>query len=257
VRCVTLLFAATLAWTQAFEVASIKPSGPDSGNVEEGGPGRPDPGHFRYTGATLEDLIVTAYNVEYFQVSSKLSLDRARFDVLAKVPPGATRAEFRTMLQNLLAERFRLKFHREDREFSGYALVVVKSGHKLDSPPIPVEGFPDLPPGRPGLVENHMPRNGHFLVRVRGQQKTAADIANALHVPGNAPVVDRTGLTGRYDFTLEYSYSGRASDQPSEAPPAPAVFTAVQQQLGLQLVSRRLPFEVLVIDSFDRTPTQN
>ena len=235
----------------------MKPSGPDSGNALEGGPGRPDQGRFRYTGATLEDLIVTAYNVEYFQVSSKVSIDRDRFDVLAKVPPGTSREQFRTMLQNLLTERFRLKFHRESREFSGYALVVAKSGHKLNSTTKLPEGFPDLPPGRPGLIENHTPRNGHFLVRVRGQQQATAEIANALHVPGGAPVVDRTGLTGKYDFALEYSYSGRASDQLPEAPPAPALFTALQQQLGLQLVSRRLPFEVLVIDSFDKAPSEN
>jgi uncharacterized protein (TIGR03435 family) len=257
VRCLILLFAATLAWPQTFEVASVKPSGPDNGNVLEGGPGKPDPGLFRYTGATLEDLIVTAYNVEYFQVSSKVPIDRDRFDVLAKVPPGTTREQLRTMLQNLLAERFRLKLHRESREFSGYALVVAKSGHKLDAPPKPVDGFPDLPPDRPGIIEHHTPRNGHFLVRVRGQQKTTADIASSLHVPGNAPVVDRTGLNGKYDFTLEYSYLGRASDQPPEAPPAPAIFTALQQQLGLQLVSRRLPFDAIVVDSFDRVPSQN
>lgn len=256
-QCAILLFAATLASPQTFEVASVKPSSPDSGSVLEGGPGKPDPGRFRYTGATLEDLIVTAYNVEYFQVSSKVTIDRDRFDVVAKVPPGATRAEFRTMLQNLLSERFHLKIHGEGHEFSGYALIVAKSGHKLESASKPVDGFPELPPGRPGLIENHTPRNWHFLVRVRGQQQTAADIANALHVPGGAPVVDRTGLTGKYDFTLEYSYSGRASDQPVEAPPAPAIFTALQQQLGLQLVSRRLPFEVLVIDSFDKVPSEN
>jgi uncharacterized protein (TIGR03435 family) len=257
-RCVALLFAATLGWPQTFEVASIKPSGPESGNVERGGPGSSDPGRYRYTGATLEDLIVTAYHVEYFQLASKTPIDRDRFDLLAKLPPGATRQQFRIMLQNLLAERFRLQFHRETREFAGYELVVAKSGHKLDTVPnAPAEGFPDLPPGKPALMDHHTARNGHYLVRVRGRQMPASEIARAVRVPGEAPVVNGTGLTGKYDFTLEYSYQGRAAADSPEAAPAPSIFTALQQQLGLRLVPKRLPFEVLVIDSFDKLPSEN
>src|SRR4051794_15894961 len=99
------LLISTVAWAQAFEVASVRPSGRDTESVEEGGPGSSDPGRYRYTGATLEDLIVTAYHVEYFQVASKTALDRDRFDLIAKVPAGATRQQFRLMLQNLLTER--------------------------------------------------------------------------------------------------------------------------------------------------------
>jgi uncharacterized protein (TIGR03435 family) len=258
-RCAALLFAATVAWPQSFEVASVKPSGRDSESVQQGGPGSADPGRYRYTGATLEDLIVTAYHVEYFQVASKTPIARDRFDVLAKLPPDATRQQFRVMLQNLLAERFRLKFHRETREFPAYALVVDKSGAKLDRPekPAGTEGFPDLPPGKPGLTNIHTGRNGHYLVRMRGQQMPAYEIARALLMPGDAPIVDRTGLTGKYDFTLEYSYQAGAAVESPEAAPAPSIFTAVRQQLGLELVSRRLPFEVLVIDSFDKVPTEN
>lgn len=257
-RCSVVLFATTLAWTQTFEVASLKPSGSHNESAEQGGPGSSDPERYRYTGATLEDLIVTAYHVEYFQVSSKTPIDRDRFDLIAKLPPGATRAQFRAMLQNLLADRFRLKFHRESREFPGYELVVAKSGLKLDATPKPpAEGFPDLPPDKPGLTNHHTGRNGHFLVRVRGRQMPASEIARALQVPGDAPVVDRTGLTGKYDFTLEYSYDGRNAGEIREAPPAPSIFTAVQQQLGLQLVPKRLPFDVIVVDAFDRAPSAN
>jgi uncharacterized protein (TIGR03435 family) len=257
-RCAALLFAATVAWPQTFEVASVKPSPRDGDSIEEGGPGSSDPGRYRHTGATLEDLIVTAYHVEYFRVASKTPIDRDRFDVLAKVPPDATRQQFRVMLQNLLAERFRLKFHREKREFQGYELVVAKSGAKLGTVAAkPADGFPELPPGKPGLMDYHTLRNGHYLVRVRGRQMPASEIARNLRVPGNTPVIDGTGLTGKYDFTLEYSYQAGASVESPEAAPAPSIFTAVRQQLGLELVSRRLPFEVLVIDSFDKVPTEN
>ena len=92
---------------------------------------------------------------------------------------------------------------------------------------------------------------------MRGRQKTAADIANSLHVPGRVPIVDQTGLSGKHDFTLEYSISGRASEEAADVSPAPTIFTALQQQLGLQLVSRRLPFEVIVVDAFDHTPSEN
>src|SRR5512133_841182 len=218
-RCAAVLFFATvLAWPQAFEVASIKPSGPQSGNREAGGPGTPDPGRYRYTTATLEDLIVVAYDIEYYQVVSKAKIDRDVFDVVAKVPEGATKAQFRIMLQNLLADRFHLKFHREVRDFSGYELVVAKSGPKLtpsiaDAPPRAAadDEFPGLPPGKPGLMNAQVRRNGYYLVRVQGRQKTMADLATALNVPGHGPIVDKTGLTGKYDFTLEYQLPGSAA----------------------------------------------
>ena len=105
---------------------------------------------------------MAAYHVDYFQVSSKTPIDRETFDLEANVPEeNATREQFRAMLRNLLEERFHLKAHVESREFAAYELVVAKSGLKMkesgaaapaseDSRRPPDEGFPDLPPGRPG-----------------------------------------------------------------------------------------------------------
>jgi uncharacterized protein (TIGR03435 family) len=241
---------------QTFEVASLKPSGPHGGNRIEGGPGTSDPLRYTYTSATLEDLIVIAWDIEYSQVASKAPIDRDHFDLTAKIPPGASKQQFRLMLQNLLIDRFRLKSHRERRELSGFALVIAKSGfHPQEQP----EGghFPDLSPGKPGIIANHFSRDGYELVLIRAHQMPASEIARALDVPGDGPVVDQTGLTGKYDFTLEYAYPLSESRSPSETAPAPSVFTAVQQQLGLQLVAKRVPFDVVVIDSFSRVPTEN
>ena len=252
-RSILSLLLCTAACAQTFEVASLKPSGPGSDNRIEGGPGTSDPLRYTYTCATLEDLIVNAWNVEYFQVSSKTAIDRDQFDLLAKIPPGTSKEQFRLMLQNLLLERFRLKLHAVSRPFSGYALVLAKSGLRLGKP---AAGFPVLPPDQPGIIANEFVRDGHVLVRMRVQQKPMSEIAQSFHVPGDGPIVDQTRLAGKYDFTLEYSYPAGRGAAPSEPPPAPAIFTAVQQ-LGLRLVSRRVPMPVIVIDSFDRVPSGN
>jgi uncharacterized protein (TIGR03435 family) len=134
-RFALLVAAATgiaLAQQQAvFEVASVKISGPDSRRDSGGGPGTSSPGQYHYNSARLVDLIMVAYQVQRFQAVSKSDIERATFDVLAKVPAGATRDQFRTMMQNLLAERFHLKLHHETREFAGWEILVAKSGLKI------------------------------------------------------------------------------------------------------------------------------
>jgi uncharacterized protein (TIGR03435 family) len=251
-----LLLAVTLS-AQTFDVASVKLSGPESHRGSEGGPGTSVPGRFRYTSATLLDLLALAHGVEYFQLSSKTPLDRDRYDVIVNVPAGATKEQFRVMLRNLLAERFRLKSHTESREFPAYELVVAKSGHKLNQQRA-VEGFPDLAPDKPGMATSFAMKNGQSLARTRGQQMPIEALITDLHRAAGSPVVDHTGLTDKYDFTLEYARQmGGSSDTIPEVAIAPSIFTAVQQQLGLQLVSKRLPFDVIAVDSFNRVPAEN
>ncbi len=253
-----------------FEVASVKPSTPKSVRGSEGGPGSKDPTHFRFQAATLDDLIAIGYHVNYFQISSKAALDRDRFDVEVKVPEHATRDEYRQMMRNLLQERFHLRAHVESREFAGYELVVAKTGLKMkehatgvDPPPQNTrrpagdDGFPDLPAGRPGLISRYTMSGGFQLVRSRGQQESISVIAQSLRAPDDAPIVDKTGLTGKYDFTLEYTTDVPGGAHDGEAPVAPGLFTALQQQLGLQLIARKLPFDVVVVEAFERTPTEN
>jgi len=128
---ISLVLLAGITCGQTFEVASIRLSGPRSVRGSDGGPGSRDPTRYRYGRASLEDLILTAYDVEDFQLASKLPLDRDEFDLAVKVPEGATKDEFRVMLRNLLAERFRMKLHIETREFPAFEMVSAKGGTKL------------------------------------------------------------------------------------------------------------------------------
>jgi uncharacterized protein (TIGR03435 family) len=268
----TLTCAAAIGSAQpaadVFEVASIKPSTSRSVRGSDGGPGSKDPTRYIFGQATPFDLIVVAYHIDNFQVSSKADLTQPRFDLDAKVPAGATKEQFRAMLQNLLAERFHLKFHRESRDFPAYELAVAKAGLKIKpnaaSGPSPQlqpkqDGFPTLTPNRPGLASNFSTTaTGGILVRMRVQQQTLAVFAHSLRLPDGEPIVDKTGLTGAYDFLLEYAYEPPGAIAPNTQPPAgPDPFHALEQQLGLQLIPKKLPFDVLVVDSIDKSPTSN
>ena len=259
--------------TPTFEVASIKPSGPKSVRDFGGGPGSKDPERYHANSASLRDLIAVAWKVDYFQISSSTPADRQNFDVVVKVPPGATREQFRLMLQRLLADRFNLKVHIESRQFQAYEMVVAKTGLKIKEvlagdrpatqdvaqPPRSTEdGWPDLPGDRPGLAASNTVTGGYWLVRLKAREEPLSQLANILHVPGDPPVVDKTALTGKYTFSLEYTIDVPGSHEQPEAPPsAPDLATALQQQLGLQLISRKLPFDVVVVDSFNKLPTEN
>src|SRR5215471_8198500 len=192
----------------AFEVASLKLSGPNSVRGSDGGPGSKEPGRYSFGLATLRDLIFVAYELPSFQISSKAPLDQERFDLVAKVPEGATKEQFRAMMRNLLTERFHFKAHMETREFPAYELVVAKSGLKLKAgahPPPQADGFPVLPLDRPGLAWTMSTSGGYTLVRLRAQQQLISALARSLGMPDDRPVVDKTGMMERYDFLFEYS----------------------------------------------------
>lgn len=144
-------------------------------------------------------------------------------------------------------------------------MVVAKGGPKLQEAlpgepnPKSPEGFPELPAGKPGMTTMYRPSGKFILARMKAQQEPMSVLAEALQPPGDAKVIDKTGLPGRYNFTLEYTQDlpGAAPDSASEPPVAPSIFTAVQQQLGLQLIPKKIPFEVVVVDSFNATPSEN
>jgi uncharacterized protein (TIGR03435 family) len=213
---------------QQFEVASIRPSGPRGVRGTDGGPGSRSPERWIFGEATILDLMVVAYDVEDFQIDSNIPLDKETFDVAATLAAGTTEPQFQRMLQNLLAERFRLKLHVVSREFQGYELVLAKSGHKLIASPAGAPfrneraraGFPQLPQDRPGLSSRHTIESGYLVVRMSAQRQPLSRFDRTfLQTADLRPVVEKTGLTGTYDFTLAYTMeSGRAPDGP---PPAP------------------------------------
>ncbi|HEV2446776.1 MAG TPA: TIGR03435 family protein [Candidatus Sulfopaludibacter sp.] len=232
-----VMFTGLLAYGQdvdkspTFEVASIKPATPPTpdgrGRImlqgPSGGPGSKDPGRIHYPFMSLKNLLMNAYDVKNFQIVGPPWLDSERFDITATMPPETTKEQFRVMLQNLLAERFKLAVHHETKELPMYALTVAKSGPKLQEaketpppadgdvlpPPPPggpkmgADGFPELPPGilgRPGMFNIMMPGRARFVAR----QQTMQDLAQRLTGQLNRPVADETGLTGKYDFTLTF-----------------------------------------------------
>ncbi|MGB6940915.1 MAG: TIGR03435 family protein [Bryobacteraceae bacterium] len=140
----------------AFEVASIRPSGPHSIRRSSGGPGTSDPGLYRFGLATLLDLICIGYDVRKWQVQSPIALEPQAFDLAAEVPARATKEQFRAMLQNLLADRFHLKLHIQSKQFPAYELLIAKTGFKLKdgaaAQPVSGLGWPPLRPSGPSLL---------------------------------------------------------------------------------------------------------
>ena len=137
-----LLGAAAMAQTPGpklvFEVASVRPAGPNPDIpipqmfLTKGGPGTPDPGQINYSNVPMRELLRQAYGFnQMYQLSAPAWMENARFDIVAKVPAGATRDDFKVMLQNLLAERFDLVVHHETRDLPGYEMTVAKGGLKV------------------------------------------------------------------------------------------------------------------------------
>ena len=129
-------FGQAAAESPTFEVASVKPAEPPAGMgmmrvMMRGGPGSADPGQITYSNVSLKNVLTIAYAVKGYQINGPKWLDSERFDIVAKIAKGATKEQFQLMLQNLLAERFKLTLHHETKELPMYALVVGKGGPKL------------------------------------------------------------------------------------------------------------------------------
>jgi uncharacterized protein (TIGR03435 family) len=280
------LFASSAAQGQAapkleFEVASIKPAAPQANGASgvRGGPGTPDPGRVTYTNVNLRMLLDNAYDVLDDQISGPGWLATERYDILATIPLGTSKEQFRVMLQNLLAARFQLSFHREKKEFPVYELAAAKNGPKLKLG----AAVPDTRPnaGRGGTADSNgfpLPpthqtaqRSVNGVAKMAANQITMTAFAQFLKFPmgfmggnplpgGNlslpsARVLDKTGLDGEFSFTLEYEWPGPGGS--SDPGGAPTLFTSLQQQLGLRLDQTKQVFDVLVIDRVEKTPTEN
>ena len=250
----------------SFEVVSIKVSGPGSVRGSDGGPGSKDPGRFTYGRAELLSLILHAYNVQPFQVQSRIPLDRDAFDLVAKVPQGATKEDFRVMLRNFLADRFHLKARVEKKDFDSAVLVVAPGGLKMTPSGTKATAepsgrtsaceFPALPVGRPGFVSRFTSVHGVTVACAVAREQSVASLAGMLYQYNEMPVVDGTGIMDKFDFTLEYSV-GLAASPGTEPVDAQELSRALKQQLGLQIVKRKTPFDFVVVESIDRLPTEN
>jgi uncharacterized protein (TIGR03435 family) len=275
----------------AFEAASVKPADPKSAPANaandaqatlRGGPGTADPGRISYANVTLQSLLITAYGAgckiqaeECDQISGPVWLHQNRYDVEAKIPPGATMEQFRSMLQNLLAERFHMVLHHEMRDLPGYELTLGKAT-KLKPSPEATATPDDAPPGplvKFGAVGEYpqLLRAGFIIAPYKGtratanhliaREQTSGDIAGKMLSPLlNTHVVDKTGLAGKYDFTLDWVPDGvnlvQEADGPDLSPPH-GIPTALEDQLGLKLVRTKVTLDTVIVDSADRVPSGN
>jgi uncharacterized protein (TIGR03435 family) len=239
----------------SFEVATIKPTKPGTRGKYFRVRGR----LFSTLNTSLGDLMTFSYGIQERQIVGAPAWLRAdRYDILAE-PNGEGQPNLRQwkiMVQKLMADRFQLKFHREKKELSVYAIIVGRHGPKLTKS----QGDPN---GLPGLFFSRL---RPVVLNVRNA--TMTDFASLLQSAVlDRPVVDQTGLTGRYVFTLtwtpdQFQFVGTGLPVPppdknadaADAPPG--LFAAIQQQLGLKLKPTQAPAEVLVIDHVER-PSPN
>jgi uncharacterized protein (TIGR03435 family) len=226
----------------SFEVASVKldRSGTSGASFQFAPGGQ----RFAGTNTTLGALILLAYKLTPSRLSAPMHLPAEYYDVDAKTEKAVSSDQMLLMLQALLADRFKLKLHWETKEMPVYALVLTKGGPKFRETETGGEGFPQGSRGS----------RGQTIL----QNAPLSYFAWSLSLAVDRPVVDRTGLTGRYDF--EYSYRrepGGLVRNPQEheaaaAPDAPSIFDAIQEQLGLKLEPQKGPVEILVVDHVER-----
>jgi uncharacterized protein (TIGR03435 family) len=240
---------ATQAQPTSFEVASIRPSQPGTrgGYVNLPPPGR----EFTTKNVPLSTLIQVAYHIQDYQLSGGPGwMASDPFDIAAKADHDVTREELRRMIQALLADRFKLTIRRETKELPVYDLVVAKSGSKL----------PESTEGDGGF------RWGGG--RINGRMVSMTDFVEVLSASLGRPVFDRTALTARYDIKLQWTPAHFVQEgpggknEPGEKerspidPDGPSIFTAIQEQLGLKLESRKGPVETIVVERAEK-PTEN
>jgi uncharacterized protein (TIGR03435 family) len=206
------MFGQTAPNAPAFEVASIKPAAPQERGkfmVSMGG----DPGRINYTNVGLKDVLAQAYSVKRHQISGPAWLDAERFDIIAKVPDGTPKEQIPAMLQNLLADRFKMSVHRETKEQPVYALVTGKNGPKLkkaeESGGAPEAAVPYGAPPSHGPGGALLPRKGTMMMNSNGHLEakgiTLAQFSDMLSNLLDRPVVDMTGMQGDYDIALDIS----------------------------------------------------
>jgi len=242
--CLLLTAIATFAQSAtppAFEVASIRAGQPGRESIETG------PASLTMRYCRLNSVIRWAYGVQDAQVSGPDSLGNTWFEIFAKSANEAPVAQLREMLRTLLAERFKLTIHRDSKEMTALILTVSKGGHKLQ--PVDTEGSPSLESGKLSLTGR-----GATIVQM------CDFIAKELH----DPVIDQTGLTGRYNYFLDIQPYFTEESQKAAAgvngPPPDAhaiIAAAMQKELGIKVESKKVPVEVIVVEHVEKTPIEN
>ena len=248
--------AQTPAAPPAFEVASVKVSQTNPTPRDGGGRGllggrggrgsiQTSPASLTMRNVTLKNAVRWAYHVSEYQVSGPDWLDSARFDIVARAPDGSSEEQLQLMLQRLLADRFKLVLHRQTKEFQVFVLSPGKNGPKLQESTSTGEGTIEAQADRMTVVVQRTP---------------LSQMIDMLTPVLGAPVLDMTGLKGKYDITVNianYLADMQSAGVGTPTDPLSIVKAALEQQVGLKLESRKMPLDVLVVDSAEKIPTEN
>jgi uncharacterized protein (TIGR03435 family) len=236
-----VLLNGALVFAQTFSVASIRPS---AGQVQFEHDGKTEitPGAIAMRDVTVATCIKFAYDVQDSQISGPDWLQSDHFDILAKADSPVAKDQLKLMMRALLADRFKLAFHKQNKELSAYAMTIAKSGHKL----------------KEAASDERMSRENSAIGTV-ARAMTTKEFADFMSGPLQMPVVDATGLPGRYDFALDftpYLPGGEQVMKVSFDNNNGIIIAAMQGELGLKLDSKKEMVEVLVIDHVEQ-PSAN
>ena len=211
--------------------------------------------HSTIINRTLHRLLIESYDLVGYQLKDPPDLDQIRYDVIAKIPSGATPQDVRVMLQNLLIERLQLKVRHENQVVPVYVLLIGKGGPKFKPSREPID------PAKQGLSRS----NPAGSIKIVAVGQTIPQLVSALFQQTDHPIMDLTGLGGKYDFSL--TFSSRRSNDLSGAPTetraddVPAIFQALPEQLGLKLEgaqnAHRSSADLVIIDSGRKIPIDN
>lgn len=242
-------FAQTTAALPAFEVASIRPNTAFKGGegmMRHGGIDRitVDPERLTMYNVTLRGCVRVAFEIKDYQVVGPSWMNEERFDVTAKAAQPVSEKDLHLMLQRLLAERFKLTYHKEKKDLPAYVLVVGKSGPKFHE----------------SRSEGEFSAKPISRTQATFERATVAQLVDLLTQVLRVPIVDETGLTGQYDVTVDMtSYLPEGFDHSNGPPPdvQAIVMAAVQEQLGLKLDSRKVLLDQVIVDHIEKAPIEN
>jgi uncharacterized protein (TIGR03435 family) len=270
--CLALTPLAAFSQTPtAFEVVSIKPAEAMTGPGIRIGISQ-DKGRITMSNVTLSMILTQAYKLKQQQLVSPAWMESTRFDIVAKLPEGATKEQVPAMLQTMLADRFKVKIHKESKVLPIYAMVVAKGGPKLKE--TDAEG---------GLRIMMSPKG-----REMSGKATLSRLADSLSNTLDRQVIDMTELKGAYEIDLTWSPDesdnqrmrggpggpgpGRgpggegpgpaggdphADSKATDGPDAPNIFVALQEKMGLKLEPRKAPVDIVVVDQAEKVATEN
>ena len=241
--CVSFLAISTIltlssAAQTSFDVATIRPSSSEV-KFERNGETKFAYGTLSMHDVTVSTCIQVAYGLSPSLISGPSTLEKTHYDVIAKADPATTSEQMHLMLRALLKERFNLAFHMEKKELKVYSLVVAKAGIKMH-------------PSAPGLESHHQ----NSAMSMVGYSMTMQELATYLSDPLGAPLTDKTGLPGRYDFTINFMPYVDMGPNDIRPDPVAVLKAALKGELGLEIEQGKDTVDVMIVDHVD-PPTPN